>query len=60
MWTEAVVEMTWEDFVKRFQREFASAIEVQKLAREFQDLRRSTETVAEITIKFKESALLVL
>ena len=35
-------------------------IEVQQLAREFQDLQQTTETVAEITAKFNERALLVL
>ena len=34
-------------------------IEVQQLARKFQDLRQTTETVAEITAKFRERALLV-
>ena len=35
-------------------------IEVQQLAREFQDLQQTTETVMEITAKFRERALLVL
>lgn len=51
--------MSWEEFVTRFQSEFALAIEMQQLAREFQDLRQTTETVAEITAKFRERALLV-
>ena len=39
--------------------EFAPAIDVHHLVREFQDLHQTTETVAEITAKFKERALLV-
>ena len=34
-------------------------IEVQQLAREFQDLQQTTETVTEITSMFREWALLV-
>ena len=34
-------------------------IELQQLAREFQDLEKTTETVAEITTKFREMTLLV-
>ena len=44
--------MSWEDFVMIFQEEFASAIRVQQLVREFQALRQTAETVAEITTKF--------
>ena len=51
--------MTWSDFSARFRDEFAPIIEVQQLAREFQDLQQTTETVAEITAKFRERALLV-
>ena len=51
--------MTWTDFSTRFRAEFALGIEVQQLAREFQDLTQTTETVAEITAKFRERALLV-
>ena len=46
-------------FFHRFQREFAPAIEGKQLAREFQDLHQTTETVVEITAKFRERALLV-
>ena len=34
-------------------------IEVQQLGREFQDLRQTTDMVAEITVIFKEKELLV-
>lgn len=51
--------MTWEDFVTRFRVEFALAIEVQQLVREFQDLRQIIETMVEITAIFRERALLV-
>ena len=54
-----VVAMTWEEFVMRFQDEFAPTIEVQLLEREFQDPRQTTKTVAEITAKFRERGLLV-
>ena len=43
-----------------FRVEFALAIQVQQLAREFQDLRLTTKTVAGITTKFRKRALLVL
>ena len=55
----ALDAMTWADFSTRFRAEFAPVIEVQQLAREFQDLTQTTETVAEITAKFRERALLV-
>ena len=38
MGSSVVVTMIWEEFVMRFQEEFAPTIEVQQLAREFQDL----------------------
>ena len=55
----AVEAMTWSDFVTRFRAEFAPAVELQQLAREFLDMRQTTDTVAEITAKFRERALLV-
>ncbi|XP_052621903.1 uncharacterized protein LOC111883756 [Lactuca sativa] len=56
----SVIEaMTWSDFVTRFRAEFAPAVELQQLAREFLDMRQTTESVAEITAKFRERALLV-
>ena len=54
-----VAVMNWKEFVTRFKREFAPTIDVQQLAREFQDCRQTTEIVAEITAKFHERALLV-
>ena len=56
---DVVDSMTWDDFTTRCRAEFAPVIEVQQLAREFQDLRQTTETVAEITAKFRERTLLV-
>ena len=56
---DVIEKMTREEFVIQFRAEFAPAIEVQQLAREFQDLRQTTKVVAEITIKFRENALLV-
>ncbi|XP_023737006.1 uncharacterized protein LOC111884940 [Lactuca sativa] len=53
-----VAEMTWVTFVWRFDLEFALPIEVQRIVREFHDLQQTTETVAEITTKFWEQALL--
>ena len=52
--------MTWDDFVIRFRVEFSPMIEVQQLKREFQDLRQTTESVADITTMFLVRALLVL
>ena len=49
---EAVESMTWEDFFMRFRDEFALVIKVQQLAREFQDLCQTIETVAKITTMF--------
>ena len=51
--------MTWAEFVRRFDSEFAPPIEVQQLVREFHDLQQTTKTVAEITAKFRERALLI-
>ena len=38
---------------------FALAIEVQQLAKEFQDLLQTTQSVAEVPAKFQERALMV-
>ena len=46
-------------FLTKFWAEFAPVIEVQQLAREFQDLHQTIETVAEITAMFRERELLV-
>lgn len=51
--------MTWSDFVTYFQAEFTLAIGAQQLVREFQDMFQTTETVVEMTAKFRERALLV-
>lgn len=51
--------MIWCDFLAKFRVEFAPVIVVQQLAREFQDLQKTTRTVAEITTMFTERALLV-
>ena len=59
MGASAVEAMTWSDFVTRFRAEFAPTVELQQLAREFLDMRQTTKTVAEITAKFRERALLV-
>ena len=56
---ESLETMTWDEFVTQYGAEFAPAIEVQQLARKFQDLHQTTETVAEIPTKFQEKALLV-
>ena len=44
--------MTWSDFVTKFRVEFAPAVELQQLAREFLDMRQTTETVADIPTHF--------
>mgnify|MGYP001545561034 CR=1 FL=1 len=54
-----MAEMMWAEFVRRFDLEFAPHIEVQRLVREFHDLQQTTETVAEITAKFREQTLLI-
>lgn len=51
--------MTWSDFVTKFRAEFVSAVQLQQLAREFLDMRKTMESVVEITTKFRERALLV-
>ena len=51
--------VTWSDFLTRFRVEFVQAMELQQLAMEFMDMRQTTESVAEITAKFRERALLV-
>ena len=56
---DVIETTTHEEFVTQFREKFTPAIEVQQLPREFQDLRQTTETMAEITSKFKERALLV-
>ena len=54
-----MVAMSWTYVVVRFKVEFALPIEVHPLVREFHDLRQTTETVEEITAKFRERAFLV-
>lgn len=56
---EAVVAMTWQVFVTRFNEEFAPTIKVQQLLREFQDFARLMRLLA-ITVKFREWSLWVL
>lgn len=46
--------MTLPDFVSRFRVEFAPAVEVQQLSREFQDLCHTPKTMVEITAEFRE------
>ncbi|XP_023733990.1 uncharacterized protein LOC111881832 [Lactuca sativa] len=50
--------MTWAEFVSRFDMEFAPSIEVQRLAREFQELQQTTEIVVQMTANFRERALM--
>ena len=59
MGAPTIEAMTWSDFVTMFRDEFSPAVEIQQLAREFLDMRQTTESVAEITAKFKERALLI-
>ena len=49
---DVVDVISWDDFSTRFRAKFAPVIEVQQLAREFEDLRQTTEMVAEITAMF--------
>ena len=51
--------MTWSDFLTRFRAKFLPTVELLQLAREFLDMRKTNESVAKITAKFKERALLV-
>lgn len=46
--------MTWSDFVTRFRADFAADVELQQFTREFFNMRQTTESVVEITTKFKE------
>ena len=59
MGASAIEALTWLDFVTRFRAKFAPVVELQQLAREFLDMRQTTETVVEITAKFWERVLLV-
>ena len=45
--------------MNRFRADFALAMELQQLSREFIDMGQTTETMADITAKFRERALLV-
>ena len=56
---EAIETMTLDDFMIRCKAEFAPAIEVEQLAKEFQDHHQTTETVVVITAKYRERDLLV-
>ena len=51
--------MAWDEFATQFRTEFPTVTKVKQLAKEFQDLSQTTETMAEITAKFREKALLV-
>lgn len=48
-----VVAMSCTDFVMRFRAKSAPNIDIQPLAREFQDLRKTTKIVVEIIAKFR-------
>ena len=48
-----MAEMTWVEFVRQFDLEFARPIELQRLERKFHDMQQTTETVAKITAKFR-------
>ncbi|XP_052619633.1 uncharacterized protein LOC128126006 [Lactuca sativa] len=48
-----VAEMTWVDFVQRFDLEFEPNVKVQRLVREFQELQQTNDIVTEITAKWK-------
>ena len=54
-----MAEMSWAEFVRRFNTKFTPPIEVQRLVGEFHGLQQTTKTVAEITAKFRERALLI-
>lgn len=54
-----MADMSWAEFVRRFDQEFAPHIEVQRMVMEFHDLQLTIETVAEIIAKFRERALLI-
>ena len=45
--------MTWSEFVTRFRDKFSPAVEIQQLGNDFLDMRQTTESVAEITAKFR-------
>ena len=44
-----VAKMTWVEFVRCFDLEFAPPIKVPRLVREFQELQQTTETMVEVT-----------
>ena len=51
--------MTLPDFMTNIRAEFALAVEVKQLAKEFLNMRQTTETMAEITAKLRERDLFV-
>lgn len=51
--------INWKNFVTRFKDDFVPAIEVLQLGREFQYLQETTDTMENITSRFREKALLV-
>ena len=55
----AIEAMTESEFVTRCRTKFVLGMDLQQLTREFLDMRRTTESVAEITAMFRERALLV-
>lgn len=50
--------MTWDDFITKFNREFVSMIEIQRLAQDYLALKHTIELVVDIISKFRERILL--
>ena len=48
--------LTWGEFVARFRQQYVPRVEVQRITREFLSLQQTTETVMEITTRFREMA----
>ena len=50
--------MTWADFVARFTEEFAPRVEIERMGQEYLQLEQTTESVREITDRFREMVLM--
>ncbi|KAJ9542555.1 hypothetical protein OSB04_029061 [Centaurea solstitialis] len=64
-WKLQAAEMTeaqlgallWGEFVERFRRQYVPRVEIEKITRDFLSYKQQSESVTELTIKFREMAL---
>ena len=49
--------LLWGEFVERFRRQYVPRVEIERITRDFLSYKQTSESVTELTIKFREMAL---